>query len=138
MGEFHKLRNAEAVAGRMQKISNSIRSGRDQLVADEVRIDFLRARILAALQRTHAFEERFFERPPDGHHFSDRLHLRPQRRIRPGKFLKGPFRNFHDDVIEHGFEGGGSLLRNVVWNLIERIADGEFRGDFRDGKPCCL
>src|SRR5205807_2568559 len=41
-------------------------------------------------------------------------------------------RNLHDDVVEGRLEARRRRLRQVVWDLVERVADGELRSDLRD------
>ena len=102
--ELDELGDAESVGDGVQEIRNAVRRRRDQLMADEVLIDLLRARILAALQRAHAFEKGFFKGPADGHRLADGFHLSAERRVGVGEFLERPLRNLDDDVIEHRLE----------------------------------
>ena len=72
------------------------------------------------LERPDAFLQCFLKRAPDGHDFADGLHLRAERRIRPVKLLKLPFRNFGDHVVDRGLETRRRSLRNIVGNFVER------------------
>src|SRR6266853_2516471 len=107
---------------------------RYQALRENLWLDFFGAQFLAGVECADAFEKRLFESAADSHYFADRLHLRPKRFVRTGKFFELPLRNFYDDIVERRFETGWSLARDVVWNLIERIADGQFCGNFRNGK----
>ena len=51
------------------------------------------------------------------------------------KFLESEARNLGDDVVNGGLEAGRRFAGDVVWNLIEGVADSEFGGNFRDRKP---
>jgi hypothetical protein len=44
-----------------------------------------------------------------------------------------PARHFHDHIVERGFEVSRSGFGDLVFQLIQRVADGEFGRDFGDG-----
>ena len=90
------------------------------------------------LERAQRFSERLGERPPEGHDFADRLHLHAERRIGARELLEREARDFRDDVVERRLERGGRLLRDVVRNLVEAVADGEEGRDLRDREARCL
>jgi hypothetical protein len=51
----------------------------------------------------------------------------------PGNFLEGEARDFGHDVVDGRLEGGGrGAMGDVVLQLVERVADGEPRGDLGD------
>ncbi len=77
-------------------------------------------------------EVRLGERPADPHRLADRLHLRSQSPISARELLEGEARELHDDVVERRLEARGCRPRQVVRDLVERVADGEPRGDLRD------
>src|SRR5262249_7374684 len=104
----------------------------DQLLHDGLRIELLAAKRLAGFQAANALPQRLFERASDRHHFSDALHLRAERRISAGEFLKCPLRDLRDYVIDRGLEARGRLARDVVVDLVEAVADSELRRDLRD------
>ena len=52
----------------------------------------------------------FLECAADGHDFADGFHLRAESAIRAGKLFKLPLGNFHDDVVDGGFEAGRGFL----------------------------
>ncbi len=81
-----------------------------------------------------AFHQRFFESAADGHDFADGLHLRAEAFVGAGEFFELPLGDFYDHVIERRLEAGWSFAGDVVGDFIERVADREFGGDFRDGK----
>ena len=102
---------------------------RHQPLRQNLRLDLGSADALAGVERANALHQRFFEGAANGHHFAHRLHLRAQVFVGAGKLLELPLRNFHDHVVERGLKTGRSLARDVVGNFVERIADGQFRGD---------
>ncbi len=73
-----------------------------------------------------------WERPADGHHFSHAFHLGSDRPVCRFEFLDIPAWNFDDDVIESRLEESGGLFGDRVGNLIQPIAEGEFRCDERE------
>ena len=96
--------------------------------------DVFESQRLDRFERTQSFEQRFLERAADRHHFADRLHLRAEHVFRFAKLFEVPLRNLGDDVIDRRLERRRSFARDVVGNLVERVTDGEFRGDLRDRK----
>ena len=89
-----------------------------------------RARI--ELARAERLEERLGERAPDAHRLADRLHLRPERRVGARELLEREARELDDDVVERRLEARGRRLREVVRDLVERVADRELGRDLRD------
>ena len=61
-----------------------------------------------------------------------RLHLRAERRVRAGELLEREARELDDDVVERRLEARRRRPRQVVRDLVERVADGELRRDLRD------
>src|SRR5260370_30808427 len=108
---------------------------RYQALGEDLGFDFLRANPLAGIERPNSLLQSFLKRAADGHHFADGLHLWSKRFVGARKLFKLPLRNFDDHVIECGLEAGWSLPRNVVRNLVERIADGKLGLDFRNREP---
>src|ERR1051325_9192317 len=111
---------------------------RDQPLRQDLGLDVFAASLLTRLQRTNGFEQRFLERPPDGHHFADRLHLWTQVLVGAGKLFKLPLRYLDDHVIERRLEAGRGLARDVVGDLVERVADGKLGGNLRYGETGCF
>jgi hypothetical protein len=79
-------------------------------------------------QRAQAFLQAFLERAADGHRFADAFHLRGERRVGLREFLEGEARNLGDDVINARLEARGGFARDVVFEFVEQVADGEFGG----------
>jgi len=84
------------------------------------------------LQAPQRLVERLGEVAADRHRLADRLHVRGQRRVGGWELLEREPRHLHDDVVERRLEGRRGLLRDVVGDLVERVADGDLGGDLRD------
>ena len=76
--------------------------------------------------------ERLLEGAADPHRLADRLHLRAERRVGAGELLEREAGELDDDVVERRLEARRRRLRQVVRDLVERVADGELGGDLRD------
>ena len=74
----------------------------------------------------------------DGHDLADRLHARAQAAIREAELLERPARDLDDAVVERGLEARRRLLRDVVRDLVERLADREHGADLGDWEACRL
>jgi len=70
----------------------------------------------------------------DGHGLAHGFHRGGQQGVGPGEFFKGEARDFGDHVIERRFETGRGLSRDVIAQLVQRVADGQFGGDPGDGE----
>ena len=90
--------------------------------------------VLPGLERARRLLDRLAERSPDAHHLADALHLRSERRLGAGELLEREPRPLRDDVVDDRLERG-ARTRDVVLQLVERVADGELRGDLRDRVP---
>ena len=119
---------AERVADVLQPLGMR----RDQPLGQDARLDLFGVDALAGLQRAHGLQQRLLEGAADGHHFADRLHLRAERFVGAGEFLELPLGNLDDDVVERRLEAGRRLARDVVGDLVERVADGELGRDLGD------
>ena len=76
--------------------------------------------------------------PANRHGFAYRFHRGGQQRFRAGEFFKGKARDFGDDIVDGRLETGGCHLGDVIVQLVQRIADCQFRRDFGDRKTCGL
>ncbi len=52
-----------------------------------------------------------------------------------GEFLEGEARDLRHHIIDGRLEARGRDLRDVVGELVQRVADGELGGDLGDRKP---
>src|SRR5206468_8172259 len=94
--------------------------------------------VTVELARALGLAIRLDERATDAHRLADGLHLRAERRVRARELLKGEARELDDDVVERRLEARGRRPRQIVRDLVERVTDGEPRGDLRDGVAGCL
>ena len=89
----------------------------------------------AGFERAQRLLQRFLEGAADGHGFADRLHRGGQAIVGAGEFLEGEARDLGDDVVDGGLERGrGGAAGDVVFELVEGVADGEAGGDLGDGE----
>ncbi len=84
------------------------------------------------LQAAQGLLQALFEGAADGHGFAHGLHLRGERFVGTRELLEGEARDLGDDVVDGGLERGGGVARDVIFELVERVADGELRGDLRN------
>ena len=90
--------------------------------------------VAAQLERPERLHEGFLERPPDRHRLADRLHLGRQRAVSAWELLERPARYLDDDVIDRRFEGRRSEPRDVVGDLVQRVAERQLGRDLGDRK----
>ena len=86
------------------------------------------------LERAQALLHGFLEGAADRHRLADGLHRGGQRRVGIGEFLERKARDLRHDVVNRGLKARRREARDVVAKLVERVADGELGGDFRDGE----
>ncbi len=87
----------------------------------------------AGFEAAQRLLQRFREGAADRHDFADRLHRGRQHRRGAGEFLEGKARDLGDDVVDRRLEGGGRRAAgDVVFQFVERIADGELGRDLGD------
>ena len=87
---------------------------------------------VALVDRTHRLAERFLEVAGERHRLADRLHRRRQRRVGARELLEREARHLRDDVVDRRLEARRRRLRDVVLDLVERVAERELRRDLRD------
>ena len=86
-------------------------------------------------QRAQRFLHGLFEGASDRHGFADTFHLRGQHRISLGEFFKGEARYLDHAIVDRRFETRGRLARDVIAQLVQRVAHGELGRDFGDREP---
>src|SRR5262249_16749599 len=91
-----------------------------------------RGRDRIQLPRAHRLEEGLREGAADAHGLADRLHLRAEGGVGAGELLEGEARELDDDVVKRGLEARRRRAREVVGDLVERVADRELGGDLGD------
>src|ERR1700758_1052881 len=137
-GDLRELLDGVTLAQRVTYVAEPLRMWSDEPLRENLGLDLLRPRPLAGIERTHALEQRLFERAADGHHFANRFHLRAEAFVGARKFLELPLGNLYDDVVEGRLERGRSLARDVVGNFVERVAHRQLGRNFRNGKAGSL
>ena len=116
------------------EVGEALRMRRDQALGEAARLDVGRGGLLAGLERADGLHQRFLEGAADGHHFADGLHLRAEALVGAGEFFELPLGDLDDDVVDGGLEAGRRGLGDVVLDFVERVADGQARGDLGDGE----
>ncbi len=86
----------------------------------------------ADLQRPQRLLQRLLEVAPDRHRLAHRLHLRRQRVVRALELLEGEARRLHHDIVQRRLEAGRRRARDVVGQLVERVAHRQLRRDLGD------
>ena len=86
----------------------------------------------ARLDAVERLQQRLRQRPPDPERLADGAHLGPERARVAGELLEVEARRLHGDVVESRLEGGAGDARDVVRQLVERVADSEQRRKLRD------
>ena len=69
----------------------------------------------------------------DGHDLTGSLHLGAQLAAGVGKLVEGPLGHLHHDVVQRGLKAGAGFSGNVVFDLVQGVAQGDFGGDLGDG-----
>ena len=131
-GEAGDGADAHAALKGVADVAEAFRLGRDQFLREAARLQDFRAGLLAGFKGAPCLHQRFLKGAAHGHDFADGLHLRAQRVVGAGKFFELPLGDFDDYIIDGGFKAGGRFARDVVGDLVERVADGELGGDLGD------
>ncbi len=79
----------------------------------------------ADLHAAHRFLQRLTERPADGHDLADRLHLVAKGVVCFDELLEGETRDFGHHVVDGWFETRRGFPRDIIAQLVERVADGQ-------------
>ena len=85
------------------------------------------------LRAADRLQHRHLEARADGHDFTGGLHLGAQFALCVRELVEGPLRELDDDVVEGRLEAGTGLARDVVFDLIEVVPEGDLGRDLRDG-----
>src|SRR4029079_16908714 len=83
----------------------------------------------ARLDAVERLQQRLGERAADPERLADGAHLRPEADRVAGELLEVEARRLHRDVVERRLEGGAGDAGDVVRQLVERVADGQERGE---------
>ena len=91
-----------------------------------------RGRPRVELARSERLGERLLERPPDRHRLPHRLHVGGEPRLGSRELLEREARPLDHAVVDRGLEAGRGGSRDVVGNLLQRVADRQPGGDLGD------
>ncbi len=92
-------------------------------------------RLGVELAGAHRLGERLAEGAADRHRLPHRLHVGREASLGPRELLEREPRHLGDHVVDRRLEGGGGCLRDVVGDLLERVADRQLGGDLGDREP---
>ncbi len=84
---------------------------------------------MANLCAADGFHDGFLKGGADGHNFAGGFHLCAKSPLGVDEFVKRPFREFDDHIVQSRLEAGAGLAGDGVFNFTERIADGNLCGD---------
>ena len=87
---------------------------------------------VAGLDPLERLQQRLGERAAEPERLADRAHLGAERAVGGGEPVEVEPRRLHRDVVERRLERRARGARDVVRQLVERVADGEQRGELRD------
>ena len=83
--------------------------------------------------------QRFLKSSPDCHHLTDRFHLCREAWIRSREFFEGKAWDFSDDIVERRLKGSRRhAAGNIIFQLVQRVPDGQLGGDLGDRETRCL
>ena len=89
---------------------------------------------MTLLERPHGLLHSLLEGGADGHNLADGLHAGAQAVARALELLEREARDLDHAVVDGGLEAGGRGVRDVVLDLVKRVADGKKRRHLRDGE----
>ena len=141
-GKFVDFRVGKARLDCVADIENALRRRADKPLADFVVVcNFVAAEFATAAETARADFHRaqgllqgFLESSADCHRLAHALHRRREGVVAAREFFESEAGNFRYDIVNRRLEACGSFARDVVAKLVERVADGEFRRDFRNRK----
>ena len=84
-------------------------------------------------QGTDGFHKRAFKVIADTHNFSGSFHLCGKGSLGADKFVKGQPGDLYHAVVQHRFKAGISLACDSVFDLIQRVAQGDLRRNLGNG-----
>lgn len=80
----------------------------------------------------------FLESTTDGHGLPYGFHGRGQVFVRLLELFKREAGNLGNHIVDGGLKAGGRFPRDVIPQFVQRIAYGQFGGQFGNGEPCGL
>ena len=82
------------------------------------------------LQRADRLQQTFFHGAANAHDLAGGFHLRAQRIVGVGKFIKGEAGHLRHHIVQCGLKGSGGIGNG---DLVQRHADGDLRADSGNG-----
>ena len=83
----------------------------------------------AGFHRGQRLLQRFVDGAANGHRLAHGFHRGGQVGLAAGEFLKGEAGDLGHDIVDRRLEAGRRHLGDVIVQLVQRIADGQFRRD---------
>ena len=94
-----------------------------------LRIVFAVQAVQAHLRPPDGLHQRHLKAGGDGHDLAGGLHLGTQLAAGVGKLIEGPLGHLHHNVVQRGLKAGTGLAGDVVFDLVQRVAQGDLGGD---------
>ena len=143
LGGVERLLERPAGPKRVSDVQDPGRAGPPKLVREPVarllvqrQGELLVESVVAELQAPERLLKGFLEAAADGHGLAHRLHLGGETGVGARELLEGEARDLGDHVIDGRLEGRRRAApRDLVLELIERVAHRELGGDLGDGEP---
>ncbi len=90
------------------------------------------------LTPAHRLHQCLLKAGANGHNLARSLHLRAQRTLGVHELIKRPFRELYDHIVHRRLHAGIRLPGHSVFDLVQRIANGDLGRHLGDGIPCRL
>ena len=134
--------HAPATTECLGHVEDALRGGRGHALLEGLLVEGVVAvcpqASVALLERAHGLLQRLLEGGTNGHDLAHGLHARSERGVRALELLEGKARNLDHAVVNRGLEAGWRGLRDVVGNLVQRVANGEKRRLLGNGEASGL
>ena len=140
LGELMHLVKTKSLREGIAYVPNALGTGLAKFDLDFFAIGcFLIETIDTNFETTQRFLKGLLKGPANGHHFTNRLHLCGQARIRGGEFLECKTWHFGHNVIDRRLKRGRRRATgDFVFQLIKGVTDSETRGDFSNRETRCF
>ena len=137
-GQREDVFDAPTAPKRLGDVEKAVLVGNGQMQIELVLVeDVLTVRsepIATVLQGAERLTQRLFERTPYRHHLAHRFHARGERLVGAAELLERPARHLDHRVVDARLEARRRGARDVVIDLVERVAHCELRGNLGDGE----
>ena len=144
LGKLLHFIQGKSVAERRLNPENAFCRGNSQFPRDFFcgrRLRGLRVKSPAPASRfqgTQGLLQGFLESTTDGHGLPYGFHGRGQVFVRLLELFKREAGNLGNHIVDGGLKAGGRFPRDVIPQFVQRIAYGQFGGQFGNGEPCGL